>query len=84
MFTVFSKGETCQYCVKAKRLLEKAGYTYREEIIGIHILREEFIDRFPDQKTVPLVYDGTDKVGTYEDLVEYIAKKGPAPELILG
>ena len=83
MFTVYSL-PNCKYCEMTKALLKTAGQEFREEVIGIDILREEFIDRYPYQKTAPLIFDNEINVGGYDDLIEYLEKKGRGPQLIEG
>ena len=84
MFLIYSKGETCSFCTKAKKILEMTGHEYTEMIIGIHILRENFIEMFPEQKTVPLIFHDGQKIGGYEEMVEYLKTVGPGPNLLEG
>jgi glutaredoxin len=67
---VYSK-DNCPYCVKAKALLSRNKYSYEEVVVGKDILREEFLTQFPDQRTVPLVFVEGEKVGGYDQLVEW-------------
>lgn len=80
MITVYSK-PACPACVRAKMLLQNHGLTYKEEIIGIHIMRETFLAMYPNVKSVPLIIaDGGDGlyevVGDSEDLQRWLADKG--------
>jgi glutaredoxin len=83
MFEIFSKPD-CSYCDRAKVLLQMNGYDYTEKVVGVNILREDFLAEFPDQRTVPLIFDGETKVGGYTELVEYLKSKGPEQELLHG
>lgn len=58
----------CPYCDSAKMLLTIKKIEYKTICIGEDISREEFIEMFPDQKTVPLVFINGKKVGGYDDL----------------
>jgi glutaredoxin len=77
MILVYSK-DSCPYCDMAKRLLSEKAFVWKEQKIGRDIQMEEFSSMFPNQRTVPLIMvteegDGfTNKIGGYEDLVEYI------------
>lgn len=83
-FVIYSKGDVCKYCVKAKQLLEAKNLPFHEEVIGIHILRETFLDLFPDATTVPIiVLDGV-RIGGYDNLVEYLKTYQAPNNMILG
>lgn len=68
--------KTCPSCIKAKALLNAKGIKFSETVIGVDMLREEFMETYPGVMTVPyIIIDGV-KVGGYEQLVEYISKQG--------
>jgi glutaredoxin len=67
---VYSK-DACPYCVRAKSLLTRNNVAYEEVIIGKDILREDFLSEFPEQRTVPLIFVEGEKVGGYDNLVEW-------------
>lgn len=69
---VYSK-EHCPACIKAKSLLSIKNMEYTETVIGKDILREEFIELFPEQKTVPLIIIDGVKIGGYDDLYAHFA-----------
>lgn len=74
--TVYSK-TNCPYCVKAKALLALRGKEYTEVLVGVDMLREDFMDTFPDVRTVPfIVIDGV-KIGGYDNLVEWLDNPQP-------
>ncbi len=74
--TVYSK-TNCPYCVKAKALLAFRGKEYTEVLVGVDMLREDFMDTFPDVRTVPfIVIDGV-KIGGYDNLVEWLDNPQP-------
>ena len=60
----------CGYCVKAKQLLTMKGNQYTEVVIGTDIMTENFMEMFPEVRSVPfIVIDGV-KIGGYDKLVE--------------
>lgn len=67
---VYSKAN-CPSCTKAKLLMDLKGVRYVETVIGEDILREDFIEMFPEQRTVPLIIIDGVKIGGYEDLRDY-------------
>lgn len=72
MIIVYTK-DNCPYCVKAKALLSSRSMEYMERRIGIDITRDEFLEAFPNARTVPqIVFDG-ELVGGYDDLVKHLA-----------
>lgn len=66
--------DNCPYCVQAKNLFSLKNQPYQEMKIGVDLTREEFIEIFPDVKTVPFIIIGEEKVGGYDRLVEYYAR----------
>lgn len=71
---VYSKS-SCPSCMKAKVLLDLKGIEYTESVIGQDILREDFIELFPEQKTVPLIIIDGVKIGGYEELRDHLDNK---------
>lgn len=68
---VYSKPD-CRYCTLAKNLLAEKGMSYQETVIGSGMLREDFMATFPGVQTLPLIIVNGNKIGGYNDLVEYI------------
>ena len=68
---VFTKPD-CPFCVQAKDLLSVKGFSYSEFELGKDLTREEFIEKFPDVKTVPYIIVGNNHVGGYKQLLEMI------------
>ena len=62
----------CPYCDYAKTLMRNKRVEYTESVIGKDVLREEFMEMFPDQRTVPLIFIDGEKIGGYNELKEYI------------
>lgn len=67
MNKVYSK-DNCPYCVKAKNLLNARGIEFTEIKIGVDITRDEFLETFPDARTVPQIILGGEHVGGYDML----------------
>ena len=74
--TVYSK-PNCQYCGKAKDLLERLGYEYTEKVVTKDISLEEFFKELGKTvRTIPqIVIDGK-HIGSYNELTEYFADQG--------
>ena len=74
--TVYSK-PACQYCDKAKDLLERLGYEYTEKIGTKDISLEEFFKELGKTvRTIPqIVIDGK-HIGSFNELTEYFADQG--------
>ena len=70
---IFSKVD-CPYCDSAKSLLISKGFNYTEIIIGSDLTREQFVEKFPNVKTVPYIIIGNNHVGGYKQLVEFIGE----------
>lgn len=65
----------CTFCDQAKSLIESKGHTYQEVIIGENITKEEFLEMFPGQRTVPVVILDGQNIGGYTELTEQINKQ---------
>ena len=71
MIEVYGK-QNCGFCTQAIALLDSTGVEYKKYIIDEDISREEFVSKFPDVRTVPLVYVDGERLGGYQALKEYI------------
>ena len=65
----------CGYCTMAITLLESEGIEYTKYIIDENITREEFFEKFPDVRTVPLIFKDGERLGGYQALKDYIEAK---------
>lgn len=71
MIQVYTK-ENCIYCTKAKLLLESKKLEFTEVRIGIDITRGEFLEQFPDARTVPqIIFEGK-AIGGYDQLAQLV------------
>jgi len=75
--------ETCPYCDRAERLLQRRGVGDRLDIIRIDDSRKAFAEmaRLTGQRTVPQVFIGDRHVGGFDDLVE-LDMEGELDELL--
>lgn len=61
----------CHYCSSAKLLLTIKQIEFTVVEIGKDILREDFVDLFPEVKSAPfIILDGV-KIGGYNELKAY-------------
>ena len=67
--------DNCSYCIKAKSLLTLEQLSYEEVTIGKDITREEFISMYPNQKSVPLIFVNGEKIGGYNELLDYLNRR---------
>jgi glutaredoxin 3 len=61
----------CHYCNSAKMLLTIKQKEYTEVEIGKDILREDFMEKFADVRSAPLIVIDGVKIGGYDQLKEY-------------
>jgi len=71
MYLIISK-DNCPSCFKARALLEQAGHEYIEYKIGKTITREEALEMAPGARSVPIIFNGKERIGGYDDLIEYL------------
>ena len=65
---------TCPFGVRAKAMLEEAGYAVEDHVLGS---REE-VDAFKEAhglSTTPLILIGGEKIGGSDDLERYLAER---------
>lgn len=74
MIDIYSKID-CGYCNAAKDLLKINNIDYNEYVIGRDITREEFLEKFPNAKTVPYILVDGNIIGGYDKLLEHVSKK---------
>ena len=70
MIDIYTKVD-CSYCMQAKAYMHKHRIAYNEHVIGRDLTREEFLEKFPQAKTVPLVFLDNRLLGGYINLVEH-------------
>lgn len=65
--------DDCFWCVKAKEILRENHLHYTEYKIGQELTREEFKEKFPEQRTVPYIFVDSKPIGGYDNLHEWIS-----------
>ena len=75
MITIYGK-PACPSCTKAKALCESRQYKYEYKQLDNDFTKEELLEQFPDARTFPQIIVGGQKVGGYEQMVEYIDNTG--------
>lgn len=79
LYRMVMPGHTCPYGLKAKHLLESAGYEVDDE----HLTSREETDDFKKQHdvaTTPQVFIGGNRVGGHDDLRRFLGKKVVDPK----
>lgn len=71
MSAVIYSRDNCIYCDRAKELLESANIEYTEYKIGRDLSREEFLEKFPNTRTVPQIYLDETYIGGYDKLIQH-------------
>ena len=71
MIEVYGK-DGCIYCEKAVSLLNEHSMKYTYYKLGEDITVDEFKEKFPGQKTVPVIRTFGMNIGGYEALKGYI------------
>jgi glutaredoxin len=72
-------GHTCPYGLKAKHLLERAGF----EVVDHHLTSREETDAFKAEhavQTTPQVFIGGERIGGYDDLQRFLGKRVADPK----
>ncbi len=64
---VFS-GPNCNYCKRAKELLDQKGVAYTDLDISTPEHRDEFIRRLPRARAIPQIFFNGEHIGGCEDL----------------
>ncbi len=71
MIEVYGK-HNCNWCVKAKELLNSKGINYKYYYVGEDVGIDFIIETFPGVKTVPIITVDGKRIGGYEELKEYL------------
>jgi glutaredoxin 3 len=64
---IYSKDD-CPYCDNAKILLKAKQIEFTEHKVGRDLTRDEFLEQFPNTRTVPQIYVDDEYVGGYDQL----------------
>ncbi len=80
--TVYTK-ETCPFCIRAKRLLDRKGVRYEEiNVEGREDLRSWLVEA-SGQKTVPQIFAGDRSLGGFSD-IEALDREGKLDPILRG
>ncbi len=80
--TVYTK-QSCPFCVRAKRLLEKKGVAYEEvSVEGRDDLRTWLVEK-TGQMTVPQIFAGDRSLGGFSDL-DALDREGKLDPILRG
>lgn len=71
MITMYSK-ENCPWCDRAKELMNTKNEPYTEIKIGRDITREEFMEQFPNVRSVPYFRINQMELVTFDELKMYV------------
>lgn len=70
---IWSK-DNCQYCIKAKTLLDLKGVQYEERKIGAGWTKEQLLEAVPTARTVPQIFLDGAYLGGYDELSKTLIK----------
>lgn len=75
MIQIYGKPQ-CPSCVKAKQFCETRQLKYEYKELGKDFDREQVFEIFPTARTFPQIIVGENKVGGYEQFIEYVDNTG--------
>lgn len=73
-FTVYSM-EGCGHCVGAKAALTIKKIPFDEIKVPQDMTTADFIKRYPNARSFPLIFDGDHLVGGFKDLQDYLLSR---------
>ena len=62
----------CPFCLQAKQLAESKNIEFENIDIGTNITMQEFREKFPNARTVPLILDDGVVIGGFNEFRNYI------------
>ena len=71
MITIYGK-YGCGYCEKAKNLLNSKNIKYEYISVGEELGINEFVEMYPNVKSVPYIINNKKIIGGFTDLQRYI------------
>lgn len=75
MIKIYGK-PACPSCTKAKAFCESRQLQFEYLQLDTDFTREELFEHFPTARTFPQIVVGGNKVGGYEQMIEYIDNTG--------
>jgi len=78
MEVVIYTKDDCNWCVKAKQLMNQIGMKYTERKLGVDYTREDLRDIIPENLPlkVPQIFVDSHRIGGYEDFAEWCDNHG--------
>ena len=73
-YTIYSK-PSCGYCLQAKDLLEQNKLEFEYKQLGTHYSLDEFMELFPDTRSLPMIVKDGEVIGGFSNLVEYLKQQ---------
>lgn len=67
--------DECAYCDNAKALLKMNNIKFTEYYMGLDYTREEVLEKYPTQKTLPIVLINDELIGGYTELFDRLRGK---------
>ena len=74
MYTIYSK-PSCSYCLQAKDLLEHNKLEFEYKQLGTHYSLQEFMELFPNTRTLPMIVKDGEVIGGFNNLVEHLKQQ---------
>ena len=74
MYTIIGT-ENCQWCKQAKKLFNENNIAFEDKLIPFNFSKEEFVelaDKYGMPHAVPLIFNGTELIGGFQDLEYHI------------
>lgn len=71
----------CPYCIRAKALLDRKGYTYKEINAEDEEIRNDMIKKAGGRRSVPQIFIGDTHVGGSDDLYE-LGREGKLDKMV--
>lgn len=65
MINIYTR-DGCPHCTEIKQFLKNRNVDYNEFKIGVDVQREQVLEKFPDQKTLPIITLNEDIIGSPE------------------
>ena len=65
----------CPFCKQAKQFAENKNITFENIDIGTDISVQEFQERFPSARSVPLILDHDVVIGGFNEFCNYVLSK---------
>ena len=71
--TMYTRNDPpCGFCEQAKSMLAYYGVEYNNIVIGKDISRDDFLNKYPNIKTVPAIFFGKEYIGGHDELAKKV------------